>query len=37
MWCPGGRVDHRAFRHLSDFLFAVLGAVMELEVTLNGT
>src|SRR5215510_16410136 len=36
MRCPRGRIDHRALRYLGDFLLAVLGAVMQLEVTLNG-
>src|SRR5262245_42265399 len=36
MRCPRGRIDHRAFRYLGDFLLAVLGAVMQLQVTLNG-
>src|SRR6516162_5547161 len=32
---PRRRIDHRAFRHLGDFLLTVLGAVMQLEVTLD--
>src|SRR5215471_9268324 len=31
-----GRVDHGAFGHLGDLLLAVLGAIMQLEVALDG-
>ena len=31
-----GRVDHRAFRHLGNLLLAVLGAIMQLELSLDG-
>src|SRR5262249_52407311 len=36
MRCSRGCVDHRAFGHLGDLLLAVLGAVMQLEIPLNG-
>src|SRR6516225_1915739 len=36
MRCSRGCVDHRAFRHLGNLLLAVLGAIMQLELSLDG-